>query len=277
MSFHTAHLTALQTAPLQQHPAFGAALSYLGRPALNIFLPEPQREVQVMRRRFGPLNVGLISRADIARTDKVRLSKGTGCRLLLVNAETPGPHPGLRVRSPGHVAELALESSAAELKSRMAQNWRNRLNRSLRAGLRVIHGALPADPGHWLLRLDQKQQKAKRYRNYPAVFTAAYAAANMGQARIFEARERGESVAAMLFLCHGSVATYHIGWIGAAGRRAAAHHLLLWRAMLALARRGVTRVDLGQVDTDTQPGLARFKLGAGADCRSLGGTWANWL
>ena len=46
---------------------------------------------------------------------------------------------------------------------------------------------------------------------------------------------------------------------------------------MALARRGVTRVDLGQVDTDTQPGLARFKLGAGADCRSLGGTWANWL
>lgn len=274
MSFHTAHLTALQTAPLQQHPAFGAALSYLGRPALNIFLPDPQREVQVMRRRFGPLNLGLISRADIAGTDRLRLSNGTGCRLLLVNAETPGAHPGLRVRSAGHVAELALARGAEEMTARMAQKWRNRLNRGFRAGLEVVESALPADPGHWLLRQDQQQQKARRYRGYPAVLAAAYAAANRGQARLFEARDKGAPVAAMLFLCHGAVASYHIGWSGAAGRRACAHHLLLWRAMRVLARRGVARIDLGMVDAETAPGLARFKLGSGATCRALGGTWA---
>ena len=107
----------------------------------------------------------------------------------------------------------------------------------------------------------------------PLAAPAAFAAANRGQARIFEARHQGATVAALLFLCHGAVATYHIGWSGPEGRARAAHHLLLWRAMIDLAARGITRLDLGMVDTVTAPGLARFKLGSGARCRALGGTW----
>jgi hypothetical protein len=32
-------------------------------------------------------------------------------------------------------------------------------------------------------------------------------------------------------------------------------------------------LDLGTVDTENAPGLARFKIGSGAQIRSLGGTW----
>lgn len=273
MSYHATHLSDLQTAPLQQHPAFGAAMAYLGRPVLKVFLPGPAREVQVVRRRFGPVNLGLISRADIRRDDRARLSQCTGCRLLLVNAETPGPHPGLCLRRAGHVAELALEGGGNSWKSRMGRSWRNRLYRGLRSGLGVFHDRLPADPGHWLLRLDQARQTCRRSRGYPPVFTAAFAAANTGQARLFEARQGDTPVAALLFLCHGSVATCHIGWSGDRGRQVSAHHLLLWRAMVALAARGITRLDLGVVDRKRHPGLTRFKLGSGAECRPLGGTW----
>ncbi|WP_417523104.1 GNAT family N-acetyltransferase [Marinovum sp.] len=274
MTFHASHFAAVQNAPFQQHPAYGAALTHLGRPPLRIGLGLSGGEVQVVRRRFGPLGtVALISRADVTRRDLGRLRSACACRTFLINAETPGAAPGLQLRTGAHVADLSLEGTASALRARMAQKWRNRLNRAADSGLKVATLALPPDPGHWLLRIDQAQQVVKRYRGYPPLFTAAFAAANRGQARIFEARRRGEPVAALLFLCHGAVATYHIGWSGPEGRESSAHHLLLWRAMLGLASRGVTRLDLGMVDTVTAPGLARFKLGSGAQCRALGGTW----
>ncbi|WP_323763516.1 GNAT family N-acetyltransferase [Marinovum sp.] len=274
MTFHASHFTALQRTPFQQHPAYGATLTHLGRPPLRIFLGQAVGEVQLVRRRFGPMGqVGLISRADVTRRDLRRLREATGCRLFVINAETPGPAPGLQLKTGAHVAELSLEGPAKDWRARMAQKWRNRLNRASDFGLKLTALALPPDPGHWLLRVDQAQQVVKRYRGYPPRFTAAFAAANRGQARLFEARARGAPVAALLFLCHGAVATYHIGWSGPEGRAASAHHLLLWRAMVDLAARGVTRLDLGIVDTVTAPGLARFKLGSGAQCRALGGTW----
>jgi hypothetical protein len=48
------------------------------------------------------------------------------------------------------------------------------------------------------------------------------------------------------------------------------------RHALVLARRGITRLDLGTLDTEAAPGLARFKLGSGAAARALGGTWLWW-
>ena len=76
----------------------------------------------------------------------------------------------------------------------------------------------------------------------------------------------------MLMQMHPPVATYHIGWTNAHGRSLMAHHLLLWHAANDMANHGVTRLDLGTVDTQTAPGLARFKIGSGANIRPLGPT-----
>lgn len=273
MSFHAAALSALQEAPLQQHPAFGAALTHLGRPPQRVFLPAAEREVQIMRRGFGPFRLGVLSRGAVPSENRARIKEATDCQWLIVNPDGPGRHPGWMIRKPASIAEITLRGSARDLRGSMAQKWRNRLHKAEALGLKTVQTALPPDPGHWLLRLDQAQQVVKRYRGYPPAFTAAYAAANRGQARLFEVRNWGEPIAAMLFLCHGAVATYHIGWTGVEGREASAHHLALWEAMVQLRARGITRIDLGQVDTETAPGLARFKLGSGALCRPLGGTW----
>jgi hypothetical protein len=40
-----------------------------------------------------------------------------------------------------------------------------------------------------------------------------------------------------------------------------------------LAARGHVRLDLGTVDTEAAPGLARFKLAVGATVHPLGGSW----
>jgi lipid II:glycine glycyltransferase (peptidoglycan interpeptide bridge formation enzyme) len=76
----------------------------------------------------------------------------------------------------------------------------------------------------------------------------------------------------MLFLLHSPWASYHIGWSGAEGRRTNAHALLLWQAMLRLREEGFTTLDLGDVNTEDAPGLARFKIGTGALVAPLGAT-----
>jgi lipid II:glycine glycyltransferase (peptidoglycan interpeptide bridge formation enzyme) len=77
----------------------------------------------------------------------------------------------------------------------------------------------------------------------------------------------------MLFLVHGSTATYHLGWADDAGREHSAHNLLLWQACSLLAERGVQQLDLGGVNTQSNPGLARFKLGAGGRVVTWAGTY----
>jgi hypothetical protein len=47
---------------------------------------------------------------------------------------------------------------------------------------------------------------------------------------------------------------------------------MLARAAEALAAEGLRWLDLGTVDTEAAPGLARFKLGTGARLRRLGAT-----
>ena len=80
-------------------------------------------------------------------------------------------------------------------------------------------------------------------------------------------------IAAMLFLLHAPVVTYHIGWTSAQGRKFHAHHRMIMEAAEGFAQHGYYRMDLGLVETDRAPGLARFKIGTGAHVRPLGGTW----
>ena len=79
----------------------------------------------------------------------------------------------------------------------------------------------------------------------------------------------------MLFLSHRPCVTYHIGWTSADGRATHAHNLLLDHATAHFFQNGFTTMHLGLIETETTPGLARFKLGAGARITPLGGTWLH--
>ncbi|WP_425037965.1 GNAT family N-acetyltransferase [Primorskyibacter sp. S187A] len=273
MSIHSPLLSASLAAPLAQSREFGAALTHMGRPPLRLSLPGGRGEVQVVRRRFGPMTVGLVSRLDLERSDLRWLSAQTQARALLLNPETEEAGHGMCLRTPAAVAELSLSQPTDVLRACLKQKWRNRLNRAQDQKLKLTETTLFPTEGHWLLEMDARQARQKGYTNWPAALTLAYARANKGQARLFEARRTGEVISAMLFLCHGEVATYHIGWSGPEGRAAGAHHALIWHAMERLRARGIARLDLGQVATDAAPGLARFKLGTGARLKTLGGSW----
>ena len=90
---------------------------------------------------------------------------------------------------------------------------------------------------------------------------------------VMTASLQGATVGAMLFLVHGDRATYHIGWSSPKGKQVSAHNLILWRAIAKLRKAGVRELDLGGLNTQDVPGIARFKLGTGARVRTLCGTW----
>ena len=101
------------------------------------------------------------------------------------------------------------------------------------------------------------------------------AACKPGAAQVFTAYHMGQRVAAMLFLRHGTSATYQIGWTSDEGRQLSAGPVCMWRAMVELQALGVERIDLGAADSKRPTGLTRFKCGTGATVRALGGTWID--
>jgi hypothetical protein len=159
----------------------------------------------------------------------------------------------------------AIWDLSGDLHAGMAGKWRNRLRAA--EGLEVRQG----DPGTLgrLLAEEAKQRHQRGYRSLPEGFSRALPP---GALRLWDWRHAGQMGAAMAFVVQGGSATYHLGWTSEAGRAAGVHGVMLVRAALALAAEGVRWLDLGSVDTEAAPGLARFKLGTGAGLHRLGAT-----
>lgn len=83
----------------------------------------------------------------------------------------------------------------------------------------------------------------------------------------------GETVAAVVLIRHGKAATYYASWTTAVGRVHQAHNLLLWRGIAELQKTGTAWLDLGGIDTETTPGISRFKLSLGGVPFTLSGTY----
>lgn len=253
--------------PLQQSPEFAACLNALGQTA-------KRAETGLIIRRKLPLigETGLTSRATPTCTEALRRDRRAGLRL--INADSRCDKvvraAGFRqIFTPGHIALLDLRR---DLLRGLHPKWRNRLRKAQSSDLRSLVSAWDGRP-HWLLEREAEQQRSRRYRAYPPAFSTCYAKVNPGRALIVEIRAPDDPVAAMLFLCHGTDATYQTGWTSARGRRLSAHNLASFTAMTQLRDRGIRWLDLGLIDTERNPGLARFKLGTGAALHRLGGTW----
>ena len=157
----------------------------------------------------------------------------------------------------------------------MDQKWRNRLRHAQKQELVVErHDFLPR-ANHWLFEEDRQQQKLRNFRNLPHPLLMEMARGEPGSVQLFVARDAHETLAAMMFLRHGTMATYQIGWTTKAGKQLSAHNLLLWEAIQVLAERGHGVLDMGLLNPGKTPGIDRFKLGAGAEARFLGGTWLH--
>ncbi|MFM7446835.1 MAG: GNAT family N-acetyltransferase, partial [Tabrizicola sp.] len=176
--------------------------------------------------------------------------------------------PGLTIATPGALVpgfgllplvtplHHAVWDLAPNLRAGLVGKWRNRLVAAERAGVMPKPGSRATLDR--LILLETEQRHARGYRSLPPGFTRALPPYAL---RIWEWRQAGDMAAAMVFVRHGDSATYHLGWASDPGRDAGAHAVLLVAAAEALQAEGVRWLDLGSVDTDRAPGLARFKLG----------------
>ncbi len=271
--------------PLQAHPCFARSLIALDQDARALTVSQggiPIAYLVVVRRRFLGVPVTMVTRGPVWCPDAtVQARTGALRHLGLALVEPDAPVPDMRlsgyrqILTPAHVAELDLVLPCDQRLKSCFPNWRNALRKAEQAGLTVDADTFDPRQHGWLLEAESAQRTTRRYRSLPLDFTRAFAQNHPGQAIVFTARQNNSPVAAMLMLCHGLTATYYIGWSGPQGRAMAAHQLLLARAAGWLADRGHVRLDLGTVDTDANPGLARFKIGSGAIIRPLGGSWVR--
>ena len=166
--------------------------------------------------------------------------------------------------TPMHHAVWALDG---DLREGLAGKWRNRLVAAERAGLRVRRGGRGCLEA--LLAAEGQQRQERGYRALAPGFSRALPEASL---RLWDWRSAGGLGAGMAFVVHGGSASYHLGWASEAARAAGVQGVMLMRAAEALRKEGVRWLDLGSVDTEAAPGLARFKLGTGAELRRLGAT-----
>ncbi|MCP3972752.1 MAG: GNAT family N-acetyltransferase [Rhodobacteraceae bacterium] len=272
-------------AALQQSWRYGAALGALGRQVHRGEVFACGRRlamVQLVQRglpvgaRLGYLPRGPVWLGDPPQSVRHKV-------LGLVSRSMPGRRPSLLLAvpdvaatglvplmTPQWLAELELLPDTAAMRRRMHGKWRNRLVGAEKSGLRVVSTLPSSDVLERLAKREEAQRRARHYRGLPLGFLRAWQGVGKGGARLYAAQRRGAVLAQMLFLDHDPGVTYQIGWTSDQGRDVSAHHLLLWRAMQDFARAGRRRLDLGTLDTVSTPGLARFKLGAGAEARKLG-------
>lgn len=171
---------------------------------------------------------------------------------------------------------LDLRPSEQALRAALDGKWRNRLVRAEGlAGLQVHVRASPREV-QWLLERENLQRQARGFHALPTDFVQAFLACHADRSQAFlvaTAVQGRQTLGAMLFLRHGSGATYHIGWAEEEGRRLNVHNLLLWQSLLTLREQGVQWLDLGGVNTRALPGISRFKLGTGGNLLTLAGTY----
>ncbi len=183
---------------------------------------------------------------------------------------------GLRVVRQGYRSIwLDLRDEPHTIRKRFKGKWRNALTSAEKGGLEVATDwqmeTLP-----WLLMEYEADKKERKYDGPSATFLhcLTHAARGTGNVIVLRAMQRDKPVAAILILRHGSSATYQIGWTSEEGRKTKAHHLLLWRACLALKEVGVDWFDAGGINEEHAAGVTKFKRGLGGREYQLVGTFS---
>jgi lipid II:glycine glycyltransferase (peptidoglycan interpeptide bridge formation enzyme) len=292
--FHSTHHGALQ-----QAWAYGEALTSLGVSMRRAMVWEDGQLVAIAqfmcKRLLGYISLASCTRGPIYLTElspaqrsavykrlrhsiplpslKVPLFSPDCTYEQLDPAETRGMS---RVMTGYATVLLDLTVPLSSLKAQLEGKWRNRLNKVLSNAKLRVHVQPSLKRCQWLLGQELAQREAKKFHGLPTDFVESYiaAAAKPSQAFVVAYAELGKNtVGCMLFLIHGRVASYHMGWADDEGRQTNAHNALLWCAMASLKDQGIEVLDLGGINTHDLPGISRFKLGTGGDAITLAGTF----
>ena len=258
----------------QQSTAYGlAARASGGQVDLACLTDGGQVLARVQTLRRGALRVALRGpvwtvplEARTRQTALRRLARQT-VALVVQPEENSAAFGVIPLITGAHVALWDLTPEVVDLRASLAGKWRNALGAAERRGLAI--SPAPAAALGPLTEVEARQRISRHYHALPASFTRALPKDAL---RLWHWRRAGRCHATMCFVRHGDWATYHMGHADLIAREAGAHRVMLWQAALALRAEGVRVLDLGTVNTEAAPGLARFKLGTGAALHRLGPT-----
>lgn len=169
-------------------------------------------------------------------------------------------------------AWIDLGLTEERLRASLSSKWRNMVVAAERSDIQI--SVTESDSAmQWIVAQQHQMQAARRFSAPSADLLRAFWNAEPEPRRSFvaQASREGEMIAGLLVVCHGTTATYLLGWAGEEGRRRKASNLLLWSAIQEARRRGCGWFDLGGIDAVNTPGIARFKRGVnGMEYRLVG-------
>jgi hypothetical protein len=266
-------LTDRVEAPLQQRWLYGAAAERLGRTVRRLAVYDDDTSVAVMQtvsRTVLGIDFALATRGPLLLTQCDQKSALKSLKQAQPSASvtfmTPQePLRYLRLSRRTVLCDIDLSFPIDLLRKNLHVKWRNGLKKVEQTRLKVAQITATPDALMPLLQAEKDRQATANYRALPPEFALALQEVAPRSLRLFAAAD-----AQMLFIRHGNSATYYIGHTGPEGRAQNAHNLILWQAMMALKKEGVTRLDLGTIDLKHAPDLARFKLRTGATAHQGG-------
>lgn len=156
---------------------------------------------------------------------------------------------------------LDLDRPAPDIRADLSQKWRNCLNAAERQGLRVEMGiGASLFEAFGKLFAETLQRKAFKV-DLDVMFYEQVQAELKGRDQfvLSIARLRGEPVAGHLASMVGDTCVYLLGASNTEGRAAKASYLLQWKVIEEAKRRDCIHYDLGGIDAEANPGVARFK------------------
>jgi hypothetical protein len=283
---------------LEQAWAYGEAVATAYKQEIERHLlcegDAPLALVQVLRRRRGPVGISRILRGPVWLIDPLSDPRGEAVCAALARRyrarrldflswlpELPDDPQarrmveaqGLRRVVTGYAsAWLDLRSDQETLLAGLQGKWRSALRKAEREGLEVSEDTKARQRQAALLLYDTFRRK-KRFVGPSGDFISTIAAADPKALLSLTARHEGKLLAGVILLRHGASATYLASWTSAVGREGQAHNLLLWRGIEVLKAGGCQWLDLGGLNTESQQGLARFKLGLGGEVFVLTGSY----
>lgn len=155
-----------------------------------------------------------------------------------------------------------LRISLTTLRQNLDGKWRNVLVFSEKADLKLEAGC-DDQLFYWMMARYKELMRDKDFSGMPVELLLALRKYLPADSRLIVMRavRDTQAVAGICLVCHGSAATYLLGWNGPEGRKLKANQYLLWQAVVYLKQAGFDWFDLGGIDEDHTPGIAAFKLG----------------
>lgn len=294
-----AALGATSFSALQQSWAYGEMMLRIGRQVDRWIWQDGNSRVlaaaQIITRRIGPIKIVTALRApcftadcsDAQKRDILadvsRLYHRHDLKFLFLMPELPDTESSRALfRGTGRhriitgypTALLNISDDLEKLFMNFKDTWRNKIRKAEQSGLqiKIVRGGPLLQ---WLLGKEKEQITEKGYQTIAPELIEAWIEKILHPQDVWGmiALQGKQPISGQLWLRHGNAATYYVGATTTAGRAAAAHNLLFWHAVQELKAAGVAMLDLGGVDSVTNPGLARFKLETGAKAHLLIGSY----